>query len=91
MPLSCPSPSLLLDKGGGWHGGVVVSAFSWFTCGSAPLQVTVVRNYARSRLKADWLTGRYSHVRSVAELRGRRMTPLDAETWGEILQAELDR
>ncbi|KAI4832327.1 hypothetical protein KUCAC02_015299, partial [Chaenocephalus aceratus] len=25
------------------------------------------------------------------ELRGRKMTPLDAETWGEILQAELDR
>ncbi|KAF6734226.1 F-box only protein 48 [Oryzias melastigma] len=54
-------------------------------------KVTVVRNFARSRLKADWLTGRYSHVRSVAELRGRRMMPLDAETWGEILQAELDR
>ncbi|KAF3852667.1 hypothetical protein F7725_006022 [Dissostichus mawsoni] len=41
--------------------------------------------------KRDWLRGRFSHVRSAEELRGRKMTPLDAETWGEILQAELDR
>lgn len=57
--------------------------FSW--------KVTLVRNYTRSRLKRDWLRGRYSHVRSAEELSGRRMVPLDAETWGEILQAELDR
>lgn len=55
------------------------------------MQVTLVRNYTRSRLKRDWLRGRYSHVRSAEELSGRRMVPLDAETWGEILQAELDR
>ncbi|XP_056228722.1 F-box only protein 48 [Seriola aureovittata] len=54
-------------------------------------KVTLVRNYTRSCLKSDWLRGRYSHVRSAEELSGRRMTPLDAETWGEILQAELDR
>ncbi|KAM8772161.1 F-box only protein 48 isoform 1-T8 [Acanthopagrus schlegelii] len=54
-------------------------------------KVTLVRNYTRSRLKRDWLRGRYSHVRSADELIGRKMTPLDAETWGEILQAELDR
>ncbi|XP_041790024.1 F-box only protein 48 [Chelmon rostratus] len=54
-------------------------------------KVTLVRNYTRSCLKRDWLRGRYSHVRSAEELRGRKMTPLDAETWGEILQAELDR
>nr|XP_046232213.1 F-box only protein 48 [Scatophagus argus]XP_046232221.1 F-box only protein 48 [Scatophagus argus]XP_046232231.1 F-box only protein 48 [Scatophagus argus] len=54
-------------------------------------RLTLVRNYARSCLKRDWLTGRYSHVRSADELSGRKMTPLDAETWGEILQAELDR
>lgn len=50
-----------------------------------------MRNYTRSRLKRDWLRGRYSHVRSADELIGRKMTPLDVETWGEILQAELDR
>ncbi|XP_073348240.1 F-box only protein 48 [Pagrus major] len=54
-------------------------------------KVTLVRNYTRSCLKRDWLRGRYSHVRSAEELIGRKMTPLDAETWGEILQAELDR
>uniref|UniRef100_UPI0037E925D5 F-box only protein 48 n=1 Tax=Semicossyphus pulcher TaxID=241346 RepID=UPI0037E925D5 len=54
-------------------------------------KVTLVRNYTRSCVKRDWLRGRYSHVRSADELRGRTMTPLDAETWGEILQAELDR
>ncbi|XP_015246325.1 PREDICTED: F-box only protein 48 [Cyprinodon variegatus] len=54
-------------------------------------KVTLLRNYTRSRVKADWLTGRYSRVRSADELLKRKMVPLDAETWGEILQAELDR
>ncbi|KAM7419917.1 hypothetical protein PAMA_016829 [Pampus argenteus] len=54
-------------------------------------KVTLVRNYTRSCLKRDWLRGRYSHVTSAEELSGRKMVPLDAETWGEILQAELDR
>ncbi|XP_041837846.1 F-box only protein 48 [Melanotaenia boesemani] len=54
-------------------------------------KVTLVRNYSRSCVKRDWLRGRYSCVDSVGELLGRRMVPLDAETWGEILQAELDR
>lgn len=54
-------------------------------------KVTLVRNYARSRLKGDWLRGRFSCMKSANELRDVRMVPLDAETWGEILQAELDR
>ncbi|KAM3864895.1 F-box only protein 48 [Diretmus argenteus] len=54
-------------------------------------KVTLVRNYKRSLLKSDWLRGRYSDVRSPEELMGRKMVPLDAETWGEILQAELNR
>ncbi|KAM4749936.1 F-box only protein 48 [Anableps anableps] len=54
-------------------------------------KVTLLRNYTRSRVKSDWLTGRYSTVRSADELLSRKMAPLDAETWGEILQAELDR
>lgn len=54
-------------------------------------KVTLLRNWTRSRLKADWLAGRYSRVASADELLGRKMAPLDAETWGEILQAELDR
>ncbi|XP_059187266.1 F-box only protein 48 [Centropristis striata] len=54
-------------------------------------KVTLVKNYPRSCVKSAWLSGSFSHVRSAAELIGRIMTPLDAETWGEILQAELDR
>ncbi|XP_061589039.1 F-box only protein 48 [Cololabis saira] len=57
--------------------------FSW--------KVTMERNYTRCCVKSDWLRGRYSHVRSADELINRKMVPLDAETWGEILQAELDR
>ncbi|XP_013887525.1 F-box only protein 48 [Austrofundulus limnaeus] len=57
--------------------------FSW--------KVTLVRNYTRSCVKADWLRGRYSDVQSADQLLGRTMVPLDPETWGEILQAELDR
>lgn len=53
--------------------------------------MTLLRNYSRSRVKAAWLAGRYSGVRSADELLGSNMVPLDAETWGEILQAELDR
>lgn len=54
-------------------------------------KVTWGRSYTLSLVKSDWLRGHFSHVRSADELSGRRMMPLDAETWGEILQAELDR
>nr|XP_024658527.1 F-box only protein 48 [Maylandia zebra] len=54
-------------------------------------KLILVRNYIRSLVKKDWLIGRFSHVRSADELSGRKLTPLDTETWGEILQAELDR
>ncbi|XP_028298667.1 F-box only protein 48 [Gouania willdenowi] len=54
-------------------------------------QVTLLRNFHRSVLKRDWLSGRYSDVSSADELRDVTMISLDAESWGEILQAELDR
>lgn len=54
-------------------------------------QESLARNYVRSRVKLDWLRGRYSNLASADELRGRKMVPMDVETWGEILQAELDR
>lgn len=70
----------------------------WTSCrhtgswtGSLSSQVTLLRNWTRSRLKTDWLRGRYSSVASADELLGRKMAPLDAQTWGEILEAELDR
>ncbi|MEQ2178674.1 hypothetical protein GOODEAATRI_016582 [Goodea atripinnis] len=59
--------------------------------GGLSWKVTLVRNYTRSQVKTDWLTGRYSRVSSADELLSRKMVPLDPETWGEILQAELDR
>ncbi|XP_061626118.1 F-box only protein 48 [Phyllopteryx taeniolatus] len=52
---------------------------------------SLARNYIRSRVKLGWLSGQYSNVASAGELRGRKMAPMDMETWGEILQAELDR
>ncbi|XP_062303814.1 F-box only protein 48 [Osmerus eperlanus] len=54
-------------------------------------KVTLVRNYKRSLLKRDWLRGRYSNVHCADELLDTYMCPLDVETWGEILEAELDR
>ncbi|XP_003972237.1 F-box only protein 48 isoform X2 [Takifugu rubripes] len=54
-------------------------------------KLTLVKNYSRSRLKTAWLTGCFSHITSADQLIGTTMMPLDVETWGEILQAELDR
>ncbi|KAM6971986.1 F-box only protein 48 [Aplochiton taeniatus] len=54
-------------------------------------KVTLVRNYKIGFVKKDWLSGRYSNICSAEELRNRRMCPLDVETWGEILEAELER
>ncbi|XP_061843728.1 F-box only protein 48 [Nerophis lumbriciformis] len=56
-----------------------------------PWKVVLVRNYTLGCLKRDWLSGRYSNVTSADQLRHSKMVPLDAETWGEILEAELDR
>lgn len=54
-------------------------------------KVTLVRNYRRGFLKREWLRGRYSNIRSADELLDRNMCSLDVETWGEILEAELER
>ncbi|MBN3320353.1 FBX48 protein, partial [Atractosteus spatula] len=57
--------------------------FSW--------KVTLVRNYWKGCVKREWLSGRYSNIRSSHELPNKSMYPLDAETWGKILEAELER
>lgn len=54
-------------------------------------KVTLVQNYKRGILKRDWLRGRFSNIRSAEELLDKYMCPLDVETWGKILEAELDR
>ncbi len=54
-------------------------------------QVTLVRNYRKGCVKRRWLKGRYSNIRSADDIPPNSMCPLDVETWGEILEAELDR
>ncbi|XP_051983615.1 F-box only protein 48 [Xyrauchen texanus] len=54
-------------------------------------KVTLVRNYRKGCVKRRWLKGRYSNIRSADEIPSNSMCPLDVETWGEILEAELER
>lgn len=54
-------------------------------------QVTLVHNYRKGCVKRRWLKGRYSNIRSADDIPPNSMCPLDVETWGEILEAELDR
>ncbi|XP_024408806.1 F-box only protein 48 [Desmodus rotundus] len=49
------------------------------------------RNYQKSKVKLEWLSGRYSNISSPINLPEKIMYPMDAETWGEILEAELKR
>ena len=55
------------------------------------LQVILLRNYQKSKVKHEWLTGRYSNICSPISLPEKIMYPMDADTWGEILEAELER
>lgn len=54
-------------------------------------RVTLLKNYQKSKVKHAWLSGRYSNIRSPVSLPERFMYPMDADTWGEILAAELER
>lgn len=56
-----------------------------------PFQETFLRNYQKSKVKREWLSGRYSNIRSPENLPEKSMCPMDADTWGEILEAELKR
>ncbi|KAL0621436.1 F-box only protein 48 [Plecturocebus cupreus] len=59
------------------------SGYSW--------RVTLLRNYQKSKVKHEWLSGRYSNICSSISLPEKIMYPMDADTWGEILEAELER
>uniref|UniRef100_A0A8C5KBB2 F-box only protein n=1 Tax=Jaculus jaculus TaxID=51337 RepID=A0A8C5KBB2_JACJA len=61
----------------------VESGYSW--------RVILLRNYQKSKVKCDWLSGRYSNICSSVSLPEKIMCPMDADTWGEILEAELER
>ncbi|EDL97899.1 similar to RIKEN cDNA A630050E13 gene (predicted) [Rattus norvegicus] len=54
-------------------------------------RVILLRNYQKSKVKNEWLSGRYSNIRSPVSLPEKAMCPMDADTWGEILDAELGR
>ncbi|XP_038663037.1 F-box only protein 48 [Scyliorhinus canicula] len=54
-------------------------------------KVTLMRNYKKSNIKRAWLDGRYSYIHSATELLQNSMCEMDADTWGEILEAELER
>ncbi|CAO2640703.1 F-box only protein 48 [Lemmus lemmus] len=51
----------------------------------------LLRNYLKSKVKHAWLRGRYSNIRSPVNLPEGFICPMDADTWGEILDAELER
>ncbi|KAL4693842.1 hypothetical protein H8959_013107 [Pygathrix nigripes] len=59
------------------------SGYSW--------RVILLRNYQKSKVKHEWLSGRYSYICSSISLPEKTMYPMDADTWGEILEAELER
>ncbi|XP_059515570.1 F-box only protein 48-like [Myotis daubentonii] len=52
---------------------------------------TLLRNYKKSQVKHSWLSGRYSNIDLSTLLSETTMCPMDKETWGEILEAELNR
>lgn len=54
-------------------------------------QITLLRNYWKSKVKQEWLSGKYSNVHSQNNLPEKSMYPMDVDTWGEILEAELER
>ncbi|EFB22756.1 hypothetical protein PANDA_014837, partial [Ailuropoda melanoleuca] len=59
------------------------SGYSW--------RVILLRNYQKSKVKHEWLSGRYSNICSPLTLPEKIMYPMDVDTWGEILEAELER
>nr|XP_033793085.1 F-box only protein 48 [Geotrypetes seraphini]XP_033793087.1 F-box only protein 48 [Geotrypetes seraphini] len=54
-------------------------------------KITLFRNYWKSKIKCAWLSGKYSNIDSSTDLPEKSMYPMDVTTWGEILDAELER
>ncbi|XP_037383423.1 F-box only protein 48 [Talpa occidentalis] len=55
------------------------------------LRETLRRNYQKSKAKQEWLSGKFSNISSPVNLPEKIMYPMDADTWGDILEAELER
>ncbi|XP_041354580.1 F-box only protein 48-like [Gigantopelta aegis] len=49
------------------------------------------KNYGKSYIKQKWKEGRFSKPTSFSDLPKRVICPMDASTWGEIFQMELER
>uniref|UniRef100_A0A8C4QIF3 F-box protein 48 n=1 Tax=Eptatretus burgeri TaxID=7764 RepID=A0A8C4QIF3_EPTBU len=47
--------------------------------------------YGNHQQKRAWSQGVFSYIRSISKLPSWRMCPMDVETWGGILQGELNR
>ncbi|XP_063298013.1 F-box only protein 48-like [Pelobates fuscus] len=52
---------------------------------------TFKRNYQKSKVKQEWLDGKYSNIPSFSDLPNKSMWTMNKEDWGEILEAELRR
>ncbi|XP_008843990.1 F-box only protein 48 [Nannospalax galili] len=61
----------------------VEKVYSW--------RVILLRNYQKSKVRHEWLSSRYSNICSPVSLPENVKCPMDAYTWGEILEAELER
>lgn len=55
------------------------------------LQEIVQRNDSKCIIKQKWMDGTFSNIDSYQKLPRKAMCPLSAESWGEILEAELAR
>lgn len=79
----CQSVSLVSDKFTNQPTSTLMMLIYFF-------QDTLQRNYQKSKMKRDWLSGRYSNLSSLLSLP-EKMYSMDADTWGEILEEELKR
>ena len=50
-----------------------------------------MRNYGTNLVKKHWLQGKYSQVKSYDEVPSNHLGPLSTETWGSILDMEMQR
>jgi len=50
-----------------------------------------MRNYGTNLVKKRWLEGKYSQVKSQDELQSNHLGPFSTETWGSILEMEIQR
>ncbi|XP_059043838.1 F-box only protein 48 [Mustela lutreola] len=86
-----------LESGYSWRISLVFVVYSVFdnvVVGQLHLlheEVILLRNYQKSKVKHEWLSGRYSNICSPLSLPEKIMYPMDVDTWGEILEAELER